>query len=233
VTATPATSAASRPSSVAVATLAAGLVAVATSIVILALAIVPFLTPAWVSFEQGRADAAEWTGYAPADLERVTGAILHDLVIGPPEFAVTLDGAAVLTARERAHMRDVRAVFAAFYGLAAVGAVGLALAWLAGRRVAWLAATLVAGVRAGALFLAGALVLGALVVAFAFDAAFEVFHQLFFPVGSYLFDPRTDRLVQLFPEAFWSETAVAVGAVALVLALLTAWIAGRARRAAG
>ncbi len=31
----------------------------------------------------------------------------------------------------------------------------------------------------------------------------------------YTFDPRTDKLVQLFPEAFWSETAIFVGAVVL------------------
>jgi integral membrane protein (TIGR01906 family) len=67
---------------------------------------------------------------------------------------------------------------------------------------------------------------------FAFDAAFEVFHRLFFSAGSYTFDPRTDRLVQLFPEQFWSETAIAVGAVAIVAALLTAWQAGRRARSA-
>jgi integral membrane protein (TIGR01906 family) len=67
-------------------------------------------------------------------------------------------------------------------------------------------------------------------VAVAFDAAFEVFHRLFFAGGTYLFDPRTDRLVQLFPETFWSETATAVGAVILVLALGTAWFAGRRLR---
>jgi hypothetical protein len=57
----------------------------------------------------------------------------------------------------------------------------------------------------------------------AFEAAFELFHRLFFSSGSYTFDPRTDRLVQLFPQQFWSETAIAVGAVALALALLAFW----------
>ena len=44
--------------------------------------------------------------------------------------------------------------------------------------------------------------------------------------------PRTDRLVQLFPEQFWSETAIAVGIVAIVAALLTAWVAARRARSA-
>jgi integral membrane protein (TIGR01906 family) len=62
---------------------------------------------------------------------------------------------------------------------------------------------------------------------FAFDAAFEVFHRLFFGAGTYTFDPATSKLVQLFPDAFWSQTAIIVGVVILSVALLTAWQAGR------
>jgi len=71
------------------------------------------------------------------------------------------------------------------------------------------------------------------IVFFAFDAAFEVFHRLFFAGGTYLFDPATDRLVQLFPFKFWDETTMAVGAVIVAISLLVAFVAGRrARRAA-
>ena len=52
---------------------------------------------------------------------------------------------------------------------------------------------------------------------FAFDQLFELFHEVFFPAGSYLFDPTTDRLVQLFPFAFWDETAMVVGVVIIVV----------------
>ena len=45
----------------------------------------------------------------------------------------------------------------------------------------------------------------------AFDWLFETFHSLFFPGGSYDFDPATERLVQLFPFQFWQETAIVVG----------------------
>ena len=87
----------------------------------------------------------------------------------------------------------------------------------------------------GARALAIAIAVGGAFAILAFDAAFELFHRLFFSAGSYTFDPRTDRLVQLFPEQFWSETAIAVGAVMLVVAGLTAWLAGRraAQSAAG
>jgi uncharacterized membrane protein len=54
-----------------------------------------------------------------------------------------------------------------------------------------------------------------------------VFHRLFFPAGTYLFDPSTDRLVQLFPEQFWVETTIGVGVVVIVLSLGLVLLGGR------
>ena len=65
--------------------------------------------------------------------------------------------------------------------------------------------------------------------AVAFDALFEIFHRMFFPGGTYLFDPATDRLVQLFPFAFWSETTIVVGALILLISVVV--FAGASRRA--
>lgn len=198
-------------------------VGVATALVILALAILPFLTPAWIGFAQDRADAAAWTGYQPQDLQSATNALLHDLVVGPPNFDVVVAGAPVLVERERAHLRDVRGVFAALAALVAVALVALVVLVARARRSAWAWRA----VRRGALGLVGVTVLLAAVAAVAFDAAFEVFHRLFFAGGTYTFDPATDRLVQLFPYQLWFETTIAVGAVMLVLALVTAGWAGR------
>ncbi len=202
-------------------------VAISTALVIVAFAIVPFLNPVWVGFEQGRAEAVAWTGFSEADLRAVTGAILDDLVIGPPDFDVQLDARPVLSDAERSHMRDVRGAFTGFYGAAAVGLAVLGAAFLLAGRGAtgWTRRHAWRSVRIGSLGLAAAVVVGGVVAAVAFDAAFGVFHRLFFSAGSYQFDPRTDRLVQLFPEVFWSETAVAVGAVILLLALGTALLA--------
>ena len=52
-----------------------------------------------------------------------------------------------------------------------------------------------------------------------FEAAFQFFHQLLFPAGTYNFDPHTERLVQLFPLQFWSETSIALSVVLLALSL--------------
>ena len=89
-------------------------VALATALCILAVVISLFLTPAWVAFEQDRADAAGWTGFNAEELRTATNAILSDLVLGPPNFEVTVRGTPVLTKGERDHMRDVRGIFTAF-----------------------------------------------------------------------------------------------------------------------
>lgn len=197
------------------------IVAVATAILIVGLAILPFLSPAWVAFEQDRAQAAAWTGYSTEQLRGATDEILHDLVLGPPDFEATVDGAAVLTERERQHMRDVRGVFGGFALLAIIAAVIVAFAAIKRR---WRPIGL------GAKGLAIGVVAGGIVAFLAFDTAFEVFHQLFFASGSYTFDPATDRLVQLFPFEFWSETTIVLGGVILVISVIVALVAGRLER---
>ena len=205
--------------------------AVAAAIVVIALAIVPFLSPAWVAFEQGRSGAAALTGFTEPELRTAVDSILRDLVLGPPDFAVAIDGETVLAERERAHMRDVRGVFAGFALLAVASLVALVALVAGARRMghperAWSA------IATGMRWLIVGIVVAGIGTAVAFDALFEIFHRLFFTGGSYTFDPATDRLVQLFPFSFWSETTMAVGAVVVALAAVTALVAGRRAGAA-
>ncbi len=204
-------------------------VALAVILGVLAVTVVPFLSPAWVSFEQGRAEAVAWTGFSEVQLRTATDAILADLVLGPPAFDVEIDGRPVLNERERSHMRDVRSVFIGFFAAAAVLVLG-ALAIAARRRDATARARTWRATRRGALALVVGLVVVGGVALFAFDALFEVFHTIFFPGGTYTFDPATERLVQLFPFQFWQETAIVVGVVAVVLGLVLALLAGRRAR---
>ena len=204
--------------------IAAVLIGLAVAVVIVTLAIVPFLTPGLVAAEQGRSRAEAWTGFSTAELATATDSILHDLVLGG-DFAVEVNGQPVLNERERAHMSDVRTVFRGLWILAAISVVGLIVATRRpDRSGTWRA------VRRGALGLTvGVVALGAIAL-FAFDQLFEVFHEVFFPAGSFTFDPRTDRLVQLFPFRFWDETTMAVGAVIIGIALIVAVAAGRSAR---
>jgi integral membrane protein (TIGR01906 family) len=200
--------------------LAAIVTGVSLALVITAVAILPFLTPAWVGFAQTRAQAEAWTGFTTDQLRAVTGEVLADLVVGPPDFDATLDGAPVLTEAERGHMRDVRGVFMAFYVAAIVGLVALVALWVGARgavarrrfwRRTW----------GSGLVIAAVVLVGGIAGVFLFDAAFTLFHQVFFPGGNWQFDPATSRLVQLFPEAFWDESTIGVGGVVIGLALLS------------
>ena len=202
--------------------LASVAIASASAIVIVTVAVLPFLTPQWIAFEQGRAEATAWTGYTADELRNATDSIVADLVLGPPEFDAEVRGEPVLVERERGHMRDVRSVFIGLWILAGVSVVLLVLAAVrAGRHTMWRA------IRRGAITLSGAVVALGVVALIAFEALFELFHRVFFPAGSYSFDPATERLVQLFPFRFWQETAIVVGIVIVVVALAIATIAGR------
>jgi integral membrane protein (TIGR01906 family) len=201
------------------------LIGAATAFVLLGASIAPFLTPAAVRFEQDRTSVGTLTGFDAAELDTVTGALLGDLVLWRDDFGVAVGGLPVLDDAERSHMRDVRVVFSWFWLLVAAGIVVLAVAARrSGERPT--RAGMWRAVRLGAVALAAVVTVAGVAAVVAFDAAFELFHRLLFS-GNYTFDPRTSKLVQLFPEAFWSDVAIAVGVVIVVLSLLTASLAGR------
>lgn len=197
------------------------LTGIATAIVIVTITILPFLTPQWVAFEQGRAQATAWTGYTTQELRTATDAILSDLILGG-RFDVQVNGQTVLEPREQAHMSDVRTVFRGLWILAIIS-IGVLI--VASRRHD--RARMWRSVRNGARGLAVAVVALGVVGLVSFDQLFETFHEIFFPPGSFLFDPRTDKLVQLFPFDFWQETALVVGAVIIVVSIVVAFVAGR------
>jgi len=120
-------------------------------------------------------------------------------------------------------MADVRTVLmslglVAFLAALLLTGVGAASR---GRRWFWRA------VATGARVLAVGVVVVGIGFALFFDAAFELFHEVFFPAGTYTFDVRTEKLVQLFPDQFWSETSVAIAGAILVLAIVVAFGVGR------
>jgi integral membrane protein (TIGR01906 family) len=58
-----------------------------------------------------------------------------------------------------------------------------------------------------------------------FDAAFVIFHRLFFPGKSnWLFDPATDQIILILPEVFFRNCAILIVVVLLALcAALIVW----------
>lgn len=133
-----------------------------------------------------------------------------------------------LDTAEAAHLRDVRVVlFGLLLILGTAGAV-LVVGFVRARRSAWFWAA----VRAGATIVVAAfLAIGAVLVV-AFDAAFTIFHLVFFPGGNWSFDPTRQRMVQLYPTPFWEYAAAAMAVLSIAAGLAVLWVAGRQVRLA-
>lgn len=132
----------------------------------------------------------------------------------------------LFTAQEVAHMEDVRRVFigAQVAGSVAAGALAVVAA------AAWRGGRLARLVRGGALAAAlGVAAVGA-AAALAFEPAFLLFHQIFFPQGNFLFDPATSNLLALYPQAYWWGITLRIGAAFVVGALALALLAHLALR---
>jgi integral membrane protein (TIGR01906 family) len=197
-------------------------------LVLLGAAVALFFNPAWVAFGQGRSAVDLWTGWDIATIRAVTDSVVIEVFLGPGTFAQAVGGSPVFTPAEAGHMADVRRVVLAFGVVVLAALVVLVATWVVDRRrvAFW------RGVALGASILAVTVVAVGAFLALFFDVAFEVFHRIFFAAGSYTFDPRTDRLVQLFPETFWTETSIALALVLLALAVAVALLARARRRAA-
>jgi integral membrane protein (TIGR01906 family) len=198
------------------------LIPIATVLVILAVAIVPLLTP-WFIHRAMHASGGDTFLVTPNQAYEMSDRTVSEMLFGPGTFSF-LD---FYDASEASHLRDARMLLYLVLGAGAISAIAIAvaLARRPDRRSTW------RGIgRGGAAVVIGVLILaiGGLV---AFGPLFELFHRVFFPGGNYAFDPRTQRLVQLYPFAFWQIAAAAYGVLALVLGL-TAWIVGRWRAGA-
>lgn len=127
---------------------------------------------------------------------------------GPPEF---------FTGSERAHMADVRRVFVAAQAAAlAAAATGAYVAWRARRR-----GVLAHVLRDGAFAALVAVALVGVLAAVAFDVAFLLFHQVFFPQGNFLF-ASDSNLLALYPEAYFYGVTVRIGVAFVTVALVLA-----------
>lgn len=127
------------------------------------------------------------------------------------------------TADEISHMRDVRGVFDAAKILIPAGLFVMALRLQRAR--ARSAETMLRLVQGGAVAAGAAVAIVGLVAALAFDQAFLLFHQVFFPQGNFLFDPATSNLVRLYPDWYWQGITFRIGLSFIAVAALVAVMA--------
>ena len=96
-----------------------------------------------------------------------------------------------------------------FYGFMILAVASLVFVLVALVRAPRDAARWTAVGRGGIWLIVAMVVLG--VFAFvAFDAAFTLFHEIFFPGGNWAF-PADSNLIRLYPEPFWELSAAALG----------------------
>ncbi len=193
------------------------------------------------SFEQY--DVVATTGIGRIQLDRAAREIAAYFANDEPLLTtrVTIEGEnqALFNPREVQHMRDVKELFQSVFQIHeiafvyVIGYVAAVFLWSRERSMWRLARQAVTAGLATAALLATA----AVGVVIGFDDLFRQFHLLSFANDFWLLDPRTDHLIQMFPQGFWFDATLGVGVLSIaegaLLALLgfvyLAWAGRRGR----
>jgi integral membrane protein (TIGR01906 family) len=201
-----------------------GFIVAMTALIIVALALLPLLTPWVMHAVLDLADSATWLGMDPAAVHAASDRTVNELLFGPGTWiAPGPDGTGTFfDETEVQHLRDVRQLLWLTYVVAALAflAVLVILERSADRD------QVLGAIGLGGALVAVTVVIGAIVGVLAFDPLFELFHRVFFPQGEWAFDPGSQRLVQLYPFRFWQIMAAALG-VLMVLLGVAAWLGAR------
>ncbi len=168
----------------------------------------------WYKAGFAKYGVSEPTNMAPAELDRSAGEISRYLLIQRDnvDIPVKVGGVTIplFNEREIHHMEDVQKLLSDFYnlqaGVAAYVLLYLAVGWIRHRGGGW--PLLGTKLRWG-----GALTLGlfagfGVLSMFNFDELFLQFHVMSFDNDLWILDPSKDRLVMMFPQGFWYDSAI-------------------------
>ena len=129
------------------------------------------------------------------------------------------DGEPAFNNRELAHMEDVRTAVSRAYTFQIVAVIAIAiLAVLLGLLSTTRAVIPVALVRGAVLTVAVAVVVP-IAAATSYDSFESTFHGLFFEGDTWRFEER-DTLRRLYPDRFWLDTAIVIGVLAVLQAMV-------------
>jgi len=175
-------------------------------------------------------DVVAVTGVSRPELDRSASEIVRYFQSGEDGELLDIrvergdDTVPLFNQREILHMADVKDLFRLVYRIHEFTFIYI-VAYVAGvylwsrersmRRLARQAIT--AGI-----VTVGALMAAAVGVVLGFDTLFEQFHLLSFSNDFWQLDPRTDRLVQMFPMGFWFDVTLGVGILSIVAGGLVA-----------
>lgn len=202
-----------------------GLIAFASILVALGLAISVVLMPWFTEFVAPVTGATELTGYPAAQVRELALGV-RDFVTSPnaPDLPATIGGQPAFGSAEVDHLVDVRGVLTgariatiiATFALTALAAESVAAGRLRDVSRGMRMGGRIILVACGAVLLAGAI---------DFDALFAALHSVFFKAGTWTF-PSDTLMIRLFPLRFWVAAGAAWGALTVVAALVLI-VAGR------
>jgi len=182
--------------------------------------------PLVYDYAYDRYDADLTTGLSRSDLDGAAGALRDYFNNGEESFyySVTEGGlpGPIFSARETQHMADVKDLFVVVNRVQEISVVYILayvvafFIWARDGNVRQLAAQSLAGIALGLAFVGGI----GIFAAFGFEAAFERFHLIAFSNDLWRLDPATDHLIQMFPEPFWRDMTIVLGAMCALEALI-------------
>jgi integral membrane protein (TIGR01906 family) len=188
--------------------------------------------PVVYDYSFDRYNAEDTTGLSRADLDGTASDLRDYFNNGEKTFFrnVTVGGLSVpvFNARETRHMEDVKSLvvwmdrlqeLSVIYALAYV--VGFVI-WAREGSLRTLAKECLIAVAIGTVAAAAIAVFASL----GFEAAWTRFHEVLFSNDLWLLNPKTDRLIQMFPEDFWRDMTVLLGLMCAAEAAIIAAVSG-------
>ncbi len=172
-------------------------------------------------------DAERVSGIPESELIRANGEIHHYLVSEDPGLLATQvtnsngETERLFSAKETVHMTDVRNLVQTMFTVQLL-AVALTLTLAAVIVSLWSVRVLAAGMLYAAALIAVVLGIGGVLAVTGFDAAWSQFHVIAFANDLWQLDPDTDHLIQMYPERFWQEVTLWIGAAIVLEAFLMA-----------
>ena len=171
-------------------------------------------------------DGPAKTGIARSELVRASGELRNyfnnDIDIFYTRVKQGEREVSLFNDRETAHLRDVKDVFQWAFRTQEIAFIYI-LAYVVGVFV-WAREkslrTLAFYTLAGGLLTVGIIVALAAIALSGFERAFEHFHLVAFSNDLWKLDPRTDHLIQMFPEEFWFDVTMFAGLLTVAEAVI-------------
>lgn len=131
--------------------------------------------------------------------------------------------------RELRHMADVKHTTSFAFALAVISAVLGAGTALASRHNGELRSDIADGVQRGCKLSLISIAALAMIAMAAWDRAFDVFHEVFFAVGTWRF-PYSDSLIRLYPEQLFIDAVLLIAIFVAISAVIVLYLLMRSDR---